>query len=122
MGEFGCCVEGTVADVGDLGDGVSSFAFKRAPPRSSSTISLAERSRWTVNASGVAFSVSGWLCGVLGVRAFDHGQLLLTAEERTDAGCSDVSTPSLTVRKPFTQLWNSCPAAVEQLNAKGALS
>ena len=85
MGEFGYCVEDTVADVGDLGNGALEIRLQ------TSTTAFFKH-----DFIGGKVKVDGECqrCRVLGqwlaVRsvgrewAFDHGQLLLTAEERAN--------------------------------------
>ena len=85
MGEFGYCVEGTVADVGDLGDGVLEFrlqtittAFFKHDFIGGKVKVDGERQRRHIFGHWLALRSIGreW--------AFNYSQLLLTAEERAD--------------------------------------
>ena len=85
MGEFGCCVEGTVADVGDLGNGAlenrlqtSTTAFFKHDFIGGKVKVDGERQRRQIFGHWLAVRSIGreW--------AFNYSQLLLTAEERTD--------------------------------------
>ena len=123
MGEFGCCVEGTVADVGDLGDGVLEFRLQTSTTAFFKHDFIGRKVK--VDGERQRRHIFGHWLAVRSIGrewAFDHCQLLLTAEERADV---DVSGWIVTVtdgqKAVYPALWEFMSRGRRTTKRKGRL-